>query len=81
MKSLNFNSYTANKSFFLCQTPMVKGLTALRAWFMPNMHYGEHVEKVVQDCVQSTNDVFNSQKFSYKTRKIFRFGLHCKTRR
>ncbi len=55
MKSLNFQFYMANKSFYLCHTRMVKGLTV---WFMTNMHYGENVERVEQDCAQSTNDVF-----------------------
>jgi hypothetical protein len=44
IKSLNFNSYMANKSFYLCQTLMVKGLTA---WYVPNMHYAEQQSKIV----------------------------------
>ncbi len=46
MISLNFNSLNsiANKSFYLRQTLMVKGLTA---WYVPNMHYGEQQSNIV----------------------------------
>jgi hypothetical protein len=67
MKSLNINSYkiiwSSSCEDFAAENLLINLFTNVR-------HYGEQQEKTEQDCAQLTNDVLNSQKFSYKTRKI-----------